>query len=109
MISSAFAQTVAPGGADGGFGTLIMLGIMFVMLYFMVILPQSKKAKEQKQLLEGLKKGDEVVAQGIIGKVTSIGDTYVGLEVAEGVVIHIHKSTITTQLPTGTYKDVIGK
>ncbi len=109
MIGSAFAQSAGPAGTDGGFGTLAMLVVMFVLLYFMVIQPQSKKAKEQRQLIDALQKGDEVIALGMIGKIVKINEGYVSLEVASGVVLTLQKQTITTLLPKGTYQDVVGK
>ncbi|MBI3715576.1 MAG: preprotein translocase subunit YajC [Betaproteobacteria bacterium] len=109
MISSAFAQTAAPAAADGGMFGLLPIVIMFALLYFMMIRPQTKKAKEQKLLVDALKKGDEVIAVGMIGKIVKVTDTYIGLEVASGTVIHLQKHTVTTLLPTGTYQDVAGK
>lgn len=108
MISSAFAQTAAP-SADGGMFGLLPIIIMFVLLYFMMIRPQTKKAKEQKQLVDSLQKGDEVIAVGVIGRIVKVNDSYIGLEVADGTVIYLQKHTVTTLLPKGTYQDVVGK
>ena len=88
MIGTAFAQ--AAGGAPQGGDTLMgMLPIilMFVILYFLMIRPQMKKAKEHKNMIEALQKGDEVVAVGILGKIAKIGDNYVTLEVAPNTTI----------------------
>jgi len=106
MIGTAYAQ--AAGSATGGGDTLMgMLPIllMFVVLYFLMIRPQMKKAKEHKTMLEALQKGDEVVAVGIVGKVVKIGDSFVTLEVASNVNIAVQKQAITTLLPKGTLKD----
>ena len=105
MISNAYAQAAAPAGGDSLMG-LLPIVIMFALLYFMMIRPQMKRAKEQKQMIEGLQKGDEVVAVGIIGKIVKINDNYVGLEVAEGTVIHVQRQAVTTLLPKGTINDV---
>ena len=104
MIGTAFAQT---GGAQGGDTLMGMLPIilMFVILYFLMIRPQMKKAKEHRTMLEALQKGDEVVAVGILGRITKIGDGYVSLEVAPNVTIQVQKQAVTTLLPKGTVKD----
>ena len=73
----------------------------------MLIRPQMKRAKEQKQMLTELTKGDEVVtASGQVGKVSKIGDQYVSLEIADGVITHVQKSSIQTLLPKGTIKGI---
>jgi preprotein translocase subunit YajC len=81
--------------------------VIFALFYFMMIRPQMKRAKEQKNMIESLQKGDEVVtAGGELGKVAKVSEAYVGLEVAPNVVIHVQKSAITTLLPKGTIKDI---
>jgi preprotein translocase subunit YajC len=106
MIGNAYAQ--AAGSATGSDTLMGMLPIllMFVVLYFLMIRPQMKKAKEHKTMLEALQKGDEVVAMGIVGKIVKLGDSYVTLEVASNVNIAVQKQAITTLLPKGTLKDV---
>ena len=106
MIKNAYAQAAAaPSGGDSLIGMLPIFA-MFILLYFLMIRPQMKKSKEQKQMLDALQKGDEVVAMGIIGRITKIGDGYIGLEVADGKVIHMQRQTVTTLLPKGTFNDV---
>ena len=106
MIGSAYAQ--AAGQASGGETVMSMLPIilMFVILYFLMIRPQMKKAKEHKTMLDGLQKGDEVVAVGILGRIAKITDNYVSLEIANNVTIQVQKPAITTLLPKGTIKDL---
>jgi preprotein translocase subunit YajC len=106
MIGTAFAQT-AGGGALGGDSMMGLLPIvlMFVIMYFIMIRPQMKKAKEHKAMLEALQKGDEVVAVGILGKIARINDNYVSLEISPGVTIQVQRSAVTTLLPKGTVKD----
>ena len=106
MISSAFAQSGAasPGGGDTLMGLLPII-LMFVIMYFILIRPQMKKAKETKTMLDALQKGDEVVAVGILGKIDKITDNYVSLEIAPNVTIQVQKGAITTLLPKGTVKD----
>jgi preprotein translocase subunit YajC len=106
MIGTAYAQ--AAGGAQGGGDTLMgMLPIilMFVILYFLMIRPQMKKAKEHRSMLEALQKGDEVVAVGILGRIEKISDSYLSLEIAPNTTIQVQKQAVTTLLPKGTIKD----
>lgn len=106
MIGTAYAQ--AAGGAQGGDTLMGMLPIilMFVILYFLMIRPQMKKAKEHKTMLEALQKGDEVIAMGILGRIERIADSYVSLEIAPNVTIQVQKQAVTTLLPKGTVKDL---
>lgn len=102
MFGLAFAMGSAPGGAAGGAGggmaafqQIIPLVFMFAIFYFLLIRPQQKKAKEHKALLEGMKKGDNVItAGGVHGKVTAVENDLVTLEVANNVNIKITKSYI---------------
>ena len=105
MIGTAHAQ--AAGQAAGGDSLMSLLPIilMFVILYFLMIRPQMKKAKEHKTMLDGLQKGDEVVAVGILGKISKISDNYVSLDVADKVTIQVQRQAVTTLLPKGTIKD----
>ena len=107
FISYAFAQGTAAGGVESNLMSFLPLILMFGVLYFIMIRPQMKKAKEHKALLAGLAKGDEVVTQGgIVGKVTKVGEAYVGVEIAEGTEITVQKSSVTTILPKGTLKSL---
>lgn len=101
MLGLAFAMSGSPGGATGAGGAagafqqFIPLALMFAIFYFLLIRPQQKKAKEHRALLESIKKGDQVItAGGVHGKVASVEDGIVGLEIATGVVIKITKSYI---------------
>lgn len=106
MISNAYAQVAAaPSGTDSMIGMLPIF-VMFILLYFLMIRPQMKKSKEQKQMLDALQKGDEVIAMGIIGRIAKIGEGYIGLEVADGKIIHMQRQAVTTLLPKGTFNDV---
>ena len=108
MISLAHAQTAgAAADPTGGFMQLLPMILMFVVLWFLMIRPQMKKAKEHKALLEALAKGDEVVTQGgIVGRVVKIGEGYVTLEVATGTEIVVQKPSIGLVLPKGTLKSL---
>ncbi|MET0218744.1 MAG: preprotein translocase subunit YajC [Burkholderiales bacterium] len=105
FISQAFAQA-APAGAPGmDWISLFPLILMFVILYFLIIRPQTKRAKEHKTMVDALQKGDEVVtAGGTAGRVTKVGDAYVTVEIAPNVEVHVQKQAVTTLLPKGTLK-----
>ena len=107
MISLAHAQTAAPNDPTGGLMGLLPMILMFVVLWFLMIRPQMKKAKEHKALLEGLSKGDEVVTQGgLLGRITKVGDSYVTLTIAEGTDVVVQKPAISLVLPKGTMKSL---
>ncbi|HSG22335.1 MAG TPA: preprotein translocase subunit YajC [Azonexus sp.] len=108
MISLAHAQT-AGAAADpmGGMMQLLPMILMFVVLWFLMIRPQMKKAKDHKALLSGLAKGDEVVTGGgLLGKVTKVADSYVTVEIAAGVEVVVQKPSIGLVLPKGTMKSL---
>ena len=106
MIGTAYAQAAgaSPQGGDTLMGMLPII-LMFVILYFLMIRPQMKKAKEHKAMVDALQKGDEVVAVGILGKIEKISDNYVSLEIAPNTTIQVQKQAVTTLLPKGTIKD----
>ena len=107
MISLAHAQTAgAAADPTGGFMQLLPMILMFVVLWFLMIRPQMKKAKEHKALIEALAKGDEVVTGGGLGKITKVGDNYVTLEIAEGTEVTVQKPAIGLVLPKGTLKSL---
>jgi len=83
----------------------IFLVAMFVLMYFLLIRPQQKRAKDHKNLLKALKKGDEVVTNGgVIGKVNSVDESFATLEIAEGVVVKVQKQGINQKMPKGSAK-----
>jgi preprotein translocase subunit YajC len=80
---------------------------MFVLLYFLMIRPQMKRAKETKAMIEALQKGDEVVtAGGVLGRITRISDAYISLEIAPNMEINVQKSAVQVLLPKGTIKNI---
>jgi preprotein translocase subunit YajC len=109
FISSAFAQT-APAAAAGGdmqstLMSMLPLLLMFAVLYFVMIRPQMKKQKEHRAMIEALAKGDEIVtAGGLLGKVSKIGDAYIGVELASGVEVQMQRQAVVQVLPKGTLK-----
>ncbi len=106
LISNAYAQTAAAGPMDGVMQFLPII-LMFVALYFFMIRPQQKKAKEHRALLEALGKGDEVLMQsGIMGRITKVAEDFVTVEIAEKVEIQVQKPAIAAVLPKGTLKNI---
>lgn len=104
LISNAYAQATG-GDPSGGLMGLLPLILMFVVLWFLMIRPQMKRAKEHKAMVEALAKGDEVVTGGgIAGRVTDVGDSFVQVEVAPNTVVAVQKQAVATVLPKGTLK-----
>jgi preprotein translocase subunit YajC len=105
LISPAFAQAAAPASAPSPWSLPIMLGGFFLLMYFMVLRPQSKRAKEHRTMLEKLAKGDEVITSGgIAGVVREIGDSFVTVEVSDNVTLRVQRGAIGHVLPKGTLK-----
>ena len=110
FISSAFAQTAPAAAAAGGdmqssLMSMLPLLLMFVVLYFVMIRPQMKKQKEHKAMVDALAKGDEIItAGGFLGKVSKLGDSFLSIEVANGVEVQMQRSAVVQVLPKGTIK-----
>jgi preprotein translocase subunit YajC len=105
MISPAYAQ--AASGGDAGIMGFLPIILMFVLLYFLMIRPQMKRAKEQKAMIEALQKGDEVVAAGgVVGRITKLGEQYVTLEIAPNTEIVVQRGAVQVPLPKGTLKSL---
>jgi preprotein translocase subunit YajC len=106
IISSAFAQSPV-GGSDSGLLGFLPIILMFALLYFLMIRPQMKRAKETKAMIEALQKGDEVItAGGVVGRISKLGDQYITLEIAPGTEIVVQRSAVQVPLPKGTIKSV---
>jgi preprotein translocase subunit YajC len=107
FISNAFANAAPAQDPTGGMMQFIPLIVIFVLFYFMLIRPQMKRAKEQKNMLSALQKGDEIItAGGQLGKVVKVNENYISVEIAENVVVNVQKAAITTLLPKGTIKNI---
>ena len=108
MISVAHAQTAAAAtDPTGGLMQLLPMILMFVVLWFLMVRPQMKKAKEHKALLAQLAKGDEVVTQGgILGRIVKVDESYVTVEIANGTEVVVQKPAIGLVLPKGTLKSL---
>ncbi len=109
FISDAMAQAAPTVQQPGLEGMLFPLGIL-IFFYFLFIRPQSKRNKEQKQMLAALSKGSEVVTTGgILGKVAELDDNFVKLEVSDDTFIQVQRHAIANMMPKGTYKSVAKK
>ena len=108
LISNAYAQTAAAAaGPMDSVMQFLPIILMFAVLYFLMVRPQMKKAKEHKALLEALSKGDEVVTQGgLAGRITKVGDDFISIAIADNVEIQMQKGAITLVLPKGTLKNL---
>jgi preprotein translocase subunit YajC len=103
FISNAWAQT----GEPSALVTFLPLILIFVIFYFLLIRPQTKRAKEHRHMVSQLKTGDEVVTGGgILGRITEAGEQFLKVEVADGVVLRIQRQTVIAILPKGTFKSV---
>ncbi|ETO93700.1 preprotein translocase subunit YajC [Legionella oakridgensis] len=108
FISNAMpaAPAAQPAQADGTF-SLIMIVAIFVLFYFMLIRPQNKRAKEHRELINKLKKGDEIITSGgLLAKVTAIDEQYIKVNIAEGVEISLQRNAVSAVLPKGTLKSI---
>lgn len=109
LIPAAYADAAAPaaaGPAGTGFEWIFLVGFL-VIFYLMIWRPQAKRAKEHKNLIAGLQKGDEVVTSGgIAGKVTKVADDFVVIEVSDNVELKFQKVAIAATLPKGTLKAI---
>lgn len=104
LIPAAWAQG-APAAGGGQLQLILVMAAFFAILYFMLIRPQQKKAKEHQALVSKLATGDEVVTTGgILGRVVSVGDTFITLEVADGVRMKVQKFQVASLMPKGTLK-----
>ena len=95
----------AANAGGGGLEMILMMAVFFAIMYFMIIRPQQKRAKEHKTMLEALSKGDEVVTNGgVLGKVAGITENFVELSVADNVTVKVQKQAIASVMPKGTLK-----
>lgn len=107
FVSNAYAADAAPAPQGGGFSFVLMVVVFFAFLYFAIWRPQSKRAKEQQNLLGSLAKGDEVITVGgLLGRINKITDQYIALSVGENVEIVMQKSAVVSVLPKGTLKTI---
>ena len=102
LISDAFAQ--AGGEAGGSLFSLLPLVVIFVLFYFLLIRPQQKRAKQHKEMVAALSKGEEVVTNGgLLGKVTDVDDNFISLEISSGLTVKVQRQAVSQVKPNGTY------
>ena len=107
FISDAMAEGEQAAQGGDPLQLIIMIGIFFAIMYFMIIRPQSKKAKEHQSLLDDLRKGDEVAtASGLIGKVQKIDDNFIQLKIAPETIVMIQRHAVGSIMPKGTVKNL---
>lgn len=107
FIPTAYADAAAAAPVGPDYMSFVFLAGFLVIFYLMIWRPQSKRAKEHRNLLNGLQKGDEVVTSGgIAGKVAKVSDDFVVLEVSDTVELKIQKAAIAATLPKGTLKAI---
>jgi preprotein translocase subunit YajC len=108
FISPAHADTAAAASSvGGGMSFIVIFAIFFVFMYFTIWRPQSKRAKEQRTMLDALEKNDEVVtAGGLLGRIVKISDPYLTINIANNVDIVMQKSSVVNVLPKGTLKSI---
>ena len=105
LISDAWAQAAPAGGPTSQLMPILMMVAFVGIFYFLLIRPQQKKAREHQALVSKLAAGDEVVTNGgVLGRVTDVGDSFVTLEVADGVRIKVQRFQISQLMPKGTLK-----
>jgi preprotein translocase subunit YajC len=105
-MNQAWAQG-AGASPGGGMESILLIVLMFVVLYFLMIRPQMKRAKEHKGMIEALQKGDEVVtAGGVLGRISKINEHYLTVEVAPNVEIQMQRPSVQLVLPKGTIKNI---
>jgi preprotein translocase subunit YajC len=105
LISDAWAQAAPAGSTSDPLMSFLPLILIFVVFYFLLIRPQSKRAKEHKKMLEQIETGDEVITTGgLFGVVSDLGDNFILLNVAEGIEVKVQRQAIAATLPKGSAK-----
>jgi preprotein translocase subunit YajC len=104
FVADAWAQAGGQGQGSSMQG-LLMLVVLMVVMYFMLIRPQAKRAKAHKEMVSGVQKGDEIVTNGgVLGRITDVGEAFVTVEIADGVQVKVQRQMIAQVLPKGTIK-----
>jgi preprotein translocase subunit YajC len=105
FITDALAEAGSAAAQDPGLvGLILPVGIM-AAFFFLFILPQQRKTKEHKKMVDALVKGSEVITNGgFLGRVVDLDENFVQLEFADNIVVHVQRNAVTSLLPKGTYK-----
>lgn len=107
LINDAFAQAASSTQAGADWLSLLPMFGILIIFYLLLIRPQAKRAKEQKQMVEALQRGDEVITNGgILGQIINVSENYVVIEVAPTIEVTVLKSSVQTLLPKGTLKSI---
>ena len=107
LISDAMAAGPDAGGTGDPLMSLLLPVGLVALFYFMLIRPQSKRQKEHKAMVAGVQKGEEIVTTGgILGKITSVGDNFITVEISSDVTINIQKNSVQSVMPKGTIKEL---
>ena len=105
FFNTAWAQDAGVAGSGGAWMQMLPLVLIFVVFYFLLIRPQTKRAKEHKEMVGKLQSGDEVVTNGgLLGRIAEVGDNFITLEVADGVTIRVQRFQVSQLMPKGTIK-----
>jgi preprotein translocase subunit YajC len=105
LINAANAQAAGGGGGQGGLVSMLMFVPILAIFYFLIIRPQNKRAKDQRDMISKIVAGDEVAtAGGILGKVSEVGDQFLTVEIASGINVKVQKFQVAQVLPKGTVK-----
>ena len=102
LISDAYAQV--GGEAGGSLFSLLPLVVIFVLFYFLLIRPQQKRAKQHKEMVAALSKGEEVVTNGgLLGKVIEVDDNFITVEISSELNVKVQRQAVSQVMPKGTY------
>ena len=106
-IAAATSTTATPAGQPDSTFSLVMIVGIFVLFYFMLIRPQNKRAKEQREMVNKLKKGDEVITSGgLLAKVVELDEQFIKISLAEGFEVNLQRNAVSAVLPKGTLKSL---
>ena len=107
FISNAYAQSVSSGFNMDSIGSFLPIALMLIVVYFLMIRPQQKKQREQREMVNALAEGDEIVTSGgLLGTVTKVSENHVSMQMASGAEVLVQKSAIVGQLPKGTLESL---
>ena len=105
LINSAYAQSAGAAGGQSILSALLLPVLLLVVFYFLLIRPQNKRAKDQRDMLSKIAAGDEITPTGgILGKIVEVGEQFITLEIAPNVQIKLQKVQVAQVLPKGTVK-----
>lgn len=107
LISDAWAEGAPAAGATGpaAFGNIAVMVAIFVLFYFLLLRPQMKRAKEHRKMVETLAKNDEVVTSGgLLGRIIDVQESFLTVEIADGVRVKVQKTAVQSLVPKGTTK-----